>query len=189
MKNKLIFILPFNKENKKKRNLGIDFTRILSMLLIINHHIIYHGGPLFKSNVLSEKNNFLLFLNVIFCSGVNTFGMISGYVGFHSHKYSNLVYLLFQTAFYNYGIAFCFKKLKTNTVNDLNHFLYPLFISDYWYFNEYFILYFFLPLLNAGIKNLSKREMGNFNLLYIFNYLILYTFTVFLSKNRNIKTS
>lgn len=138
------------------------------MLFIINHHIIYHGGPLFNSKILSGKNNFLLFLNVIFCSGVDTFGMISGYVGFYSHKYSNLIYLLLQTAFYNYGIALCFKKTKPNIVQDLNHFLYPLFISDYWYFNEYFILYFFLPLLNAGIKNISKREMGTFNLTIFF---------------------
>ena len=173
MKSKLICNLPSIKEKKKQRNFGIDFARILSMLFIINHHIIYHGGPLFKSNILSGKNNFLLFLNVIFCSGVNTFGMISGYVGFNTHKYSNLIYLLFQTAFYNYGIALYFKKTKPNIVKDLNHFLYPLFISDYWYFNEYFILYFFLPLLNAGIKNLSKREMGTFNLTIFFSFFLL----------------
>ena len=94
---KKIFNSTSNKESKK-RNFGIDFTRIISMIFIINHHIIFHGGPFFKSSILSEKNNFLLFLNVLFCSGVNTFGMISGYVGFHTHKYSNLIYLLFQTA-------------------------------------------------------------------------------------------
>ena len=152
------------KETKNKRNFGIDFGRILAMLFIINHHIIYHGGPLFNTKVLSFDNDLLIFLNTLCCSGVNIFGMISGFVGFHSHKYTNLFYLLFETFFYNFGIAFFFKKTKVGIVNDLINFLFPLFISDYWYFNAYFTMYFFLPLLNKGIKSMEKREMGIFNL-------------------------
>ena len=76
----------------------------------------------------------------------------------------NLFYLLFETFFYNFGIAFFFKKTKVGIVNDLINFLFPLFISDYWYFNSYFTMYFFLPLLNKGIKSMEKREMGFFNL-------------------------
>lgn len=90
--------------------------------------------------------------------------MISGFVGFHSHKFSNLLYLLLQTFFYNYGIAFCFIKVKPRIVKDLNYFIYPMFISWYWYFNAYFILYFFLPLINSGIKSMNKKELEIFNL-------------------------
>ena len=139
-------------------------ARIFSILFIINHHIIYHGGPLFKTKLLSFKNDLLLFLNTIFCSGVNIFGMISGFVGFHSHKYSNLIYLFLQTFIYNFGIALYFHKTKPNIVKDLYIFVYPLFISDYWYFNAYFILYFFLPLINIGIKNMGKKELATFNI-------------------------
>ena len=115
-------------------------------------------------------NSYLyLYFNTIFCSGVNIFGMISGFVGFNSHKYSNLMYLLLQTFIYNYLIAFYFKKTRPYVVNDLNHYLYPIFISDYWYFTSYFIMYFFLPLINKGIKNMTKREMEIFNLsLFLF---------------------
>ena len=152
------------KQEKKKRNLGIDIARILAIFFIINLHIIYHGGPLSNSKFLSADNNILLFFNTLFCSGVNIFGMISGFVGFSTHKFSNLFYLLIQTFFYNYGIAFYFKVTKKNIVTNLKKYIYPLFISDYWYFNAYFSLYFFLPLINSGIKSMEKREMGNFNL-------------------------
>ena len=84
--------------------------------------------------------------------------------GYRTHKYSNLIYLLFQTFFYNFGIAFIFKKTKPNIVVNLKYFLYPLFITDYWYFNSYFILYFFLPLINSGIQSIDKRDFGIFNL-------------------------
>ena len=48
-----IIILEYENKNQKikknNRNYGIDLVRIISMILIINHHIIYHGGPLFKT--------------------------------------------------------------------------------------------------------------------------------------------
>ena len=155
---------PFSNESKiiRKRNLGIDLLRIIAMFFIINHHIIYHGGPLFGTKILTFENNLLLFFNTILCSGVNMFGMISGFVGFHSHKYSNLIYLFFQTFLYNCCIRFYFKKKKPDVSQDISNFIYPVFRSGYWYFNAYFSLYFFLPLINSGIKAMNKREMEIF---------------------------
>jgi len=165
MINKKIYLLfPMRTKNKIKRNLGIDSLRIIAIFFIINHHIIYHGASLKKINNFSFKKSLLLFINTIFCSGVNIFGMISGFVGFRSHNYSNLIYLLFQTFIYNYGIALYFKITKPHSVRDLNLYLYPLFISDYWYFTAYFSMYFFLPIINSGIKEIGKREFGLFNL-------------------------
>lgn len=145
--NKFYLLFPMSKENRIKRNLGIDLLRIISIFFIINHHMIYHGTSLYQIKNFSFKYSLLLFFNTIFCSGVNIFGMISGFVGFRSHNYSNLIYLLFQTFIYNYGIALYYKITKPNSVKDLNHYLYPLFITDYWYFTAYFSMYFFCQLL------------------------------------------
>jgi surface polysaccharide O-acyltransferase-like enzyme len=82
---------------KNNRNYGIDLVRIISMILIINHHIIFHGGPLFKTQIFSLEHKIFIFLNVLCVSGVNSFGLISGCIGFHSYKFSNLFYLLFTT--------------------------------------------------------------------------------------------
>ena len=158
-------IVQKSPEAKRKRHYGIDIARIFAIYLIINHHILFHGGPMSKTKLLSDDNNLLMYFNTIFCSGVNMFGMISGFVGFHSHKFANLMYLFLQTFLYNYGIAYYFKRTKPHYVNDLNHYLYPIFISDYWYFSAYFIVYFFFPLINESIKSLGKREFGIFNLI------------------------
>ena len=168
MKTELISFLPTNQKQIQKRNFGIDIVRILSMLFIINLHIIYHGGLLFGAKILTFKYNLFLFFVTLFSSGVDIFGMISGFVGFHSHKYSNLIYLLFETFLYNFGIAYAFKKKNPNSVKDLSLYLYPLFISNYWYFNAYFIMYFFLPLINSGINSMDRKGMGIFILSVFF---------------------
>ena len=160
-------------ETKIKRHYGIDTARILAIYFIISHHILFHGGPMSKTKLLSYDNNLLMYFNTIFCSGVDMFGMISGFVGYHSHKYSKLLYLLFETFLYNYGIAYYFKRTKRYHVNDLNKYLYPLFISEYWYFNAYFTVYFFFPLINVAIKFLGKREFG------IFNFMLFLLFSCF----------
>ena len=71
-------ILRKEKQNKnipKKniRNYGIDLIRIISMILIINHHLLFHGAPLFSVPTFSTEHQIFVFLNVICCSGVNLF--------------------------------------------------------------------------------------------------------------------
>ena len=147
---------------KKKRNYGIDLARIISMLFIIGHHIIYHGGPLFQCEKFTFNHQMHIFLNIIFCSGVNIFGMISGFVGFYSHRYSNLFNLLLIAFFYNIIIALIFNYLYPNLINDIKYFLYPIFITDYWYFDCYFKMYFYLALINKGIVEIEKKSMKIF---------------------------
>ena len=168
MKSELVSFLQTNQKPIQKRNFGIDIARIISMLCIINLHLIYHGGLLFGAKILTIKYNLFLFFVTIFSSGVDIFGMISGFVGFHSHKFSNLIYLLFETFLYNFGIAYAFKKYHHNYVKDLSVYLYPVLISNYWYFNAYFIMYFFLPLINSGINSMEIKEMGIFILSIFF---------------------
>ena len=141
------------------------------MILIINHHIIYHGGPFSKVSHSSILYKLLVCFNLICCAGVNVFGMISGCVGSFSYKYSNLLYLLFLTFFYNNCIALLFYFFKTHLTIDIKYFLYPLFITDYWYFNAYFIMYFFLPVINKGIAEINEKTMKYFiiNIFLIFS--------------------
>ena len=160
-----------NNDKLNKRNYGIDLARIISMILIINHHIIFHGGPFSKAQKFSIQYKFLVFYNLICCSGVNVFGMISGCVCSFSYKFSNLFYLLFLTFFYNICIALIFYYFRPNLKIDINYFLYPLFISDYWYFSAYFIMYYFIPVINKGIAEINKKTMkySIINLFLIFS--------------------
>ena len=155
---------------------------------LLNHHIIYHGIPLQKINKSSKTFKIMIFFNVIFCNGVNIFGMISGYVGFYGHKYSNLLYLLITTFFYSIIVALIFKFFVSKLIiRDIYKFLFPLFITDYWYFNCYFLMYFFLPIINKGILEINKNEMTYFiiNLFIIFSLVgeTRYYFDRFKSKD------
>lgn len=137
------------KEVKFERNYGIDLSRIISIIFIINHHILFKGGILFKSPNSSFEQKIHLFLNIIYCSGVNIFGMISGFVGFHSHKYN----------IYNISIPLIFKFFKL--IKKINYFLYPIIFTDYWYFNHYSIMNLYLPIINKGIISMSFKSMKN----------------------------
>ena len=159
--------------NKISRHYGIDFGRIIAMFFIINHHIIYHGGPLFRTPKMSKEYKTMLFLNIISISGVNIFGMISGFVGFHSHKYSNLLNILFITFFYNFGIALFLKNYWIKLRIDIKKFLYPVFLTDYWYVNAYFSMYFFFPIINKGINAIDKIAMKYFIIILFLIYSCL----------------
>jgi len=158
---------------KNNRNYGIDLVRMLSMIFIINHHIIFHGGPLFKTKIFSLEHKIFIFLNVICVSGVNIFGLISGCIGFHSYKFSNLFYLLFTTFLYSITISHLFKYFKPKLIEKFLNHLYTLFITDYWYFTAYFTMYFFFPLINEGIAQIKQKKMTHFiiNLFFIFSFL------------------
>ena len=176
-KERNIIFLEYENKNQKikrnKRNYGIDLVRIISMILIINHHIIYHGGPLFNTQKFSLEHKIFIFLNTICVSGVNAFGLISGCVGFHSHKFSNLFYLLFTTYLYSIIISHLFKYFKPTLKGNYYKIIYTLFITDYWYFTAYFTMYFFFPLINEGIIQIKQKTMFHFtiNLFLIFSFL------------------
>ena len=57
IKNEIIFSFQNEPKQKRKRHFGIDLGRIVSMFFLINHHVLYHGGPIFGTKILSFDNN------------------------------------------------------------------------------------------------------------------------------------
>ena len=78
--------------NKKKiRNAGIDLARIASMYSIIVQRILGHERAILKFSKYKE----LILMRIIFFYNICTYALISGYIGYKSNKYSNLLYLWF----------------------------------------------------------------------------------------------
>lgn len=162
-KGEIIHTYITNNQNinkKYKRNYGIDLARIISMFFIVSIHVIYQGGPLFYIQKLSFGHKMHILLKIIYSTGVNIFGMISGYIGF-SHKYSNLFYHLITAFFYNVLIAILFKYFTPLLIKDIKQYLYPVFLN-YWYFDEYFKMFFFINLVNKGVISMDFKSMKNF---------------------------
>lgn len=145
----------------RKRNIGIDLLRILSMYMVMTLHTMSNGGFLLvhRVNTVHTQVIFLLtFLNIV---AVDLFAIISGYVGLNSHhKTSRIIDLWLQVVMYAYVIALAFKAFAPQYLTGakfIDSFL-PTITGQYWYFNGYLLLFILMPLINAGIKQLSKNQ-------------------------------
>ena len=156
----------------KKRNSGIDLGRILSMYAIIIHHLLIHGNAIRKYPRYQKELNAM---NISCYWHVSGFIFISGYIGYKTCKYSNLLYLWLTTLFYSVGINIYFNKFKSNIykkeITYINFF--PVFSYQYWHFSIYFGMYLFLPVINKGIENISKYQLRLVVISLILVYIIL----------------
>ncbi len=145
----------------EKRNYGIDLLRILSMFMVVLLHVLGAGGILSTAKPLSLNYEIAWFLETMAYCAVNCYALISGYVGVTSkHKYSNIAFLWLQVAFYTVGIAAIYAIVSPDVwINHVIHGAFPVTHQFYWYFTAYFGLFFFLPVLNAGINALSERQI------------------------------
>ena len=142
---------------KKGRNAGIDLARILAMYAIVANHVLGFSAQ----NKYPHYRNELEYFKVLMYWHVSAFIFISGYVGYKSFKYSNLLYLWLCTLFYTIGINLFFNNFKPN-IYKKEITLMSFFIvinNEYWYFTIHFGMCLFLPVINKGIENLSKSQL------------------------------
>lgn len=141
-------------------NYGIDALRIISMLMIVTHHVLSHGGILKSSESTNYWSAWLIEISVI-CA-VNCYALISGYVGIYTkYKISNLAFLWCRVVFYAICITIVCKCLFPSTVSIraiISSFI-PIVSGEYWYFTAYALLFLFIPILNEGLNRLSKRKL------------------------------
>ena len=145
------------KKNKKIRNHGIDFIRIIAMYGIVIHHIMHIRKIFFKYQKFKE----LKLLHIFLFWHNNGFAFISGFIGYKRHKYSNLFYLWIWVFFYSVIIYFYYLKYKPQLArrDKLYYNLFPIIFNRYWFFTSYFGMYLFLPIINKGIVYLNKPEL------------------------------
>lgn len=114
----------------KTRNYGIDFLRMISMIMIVMLHTLGHGGILRSVSFLSVHYQIAWLLEVIAFGAVNTYAMISGFVSVDSHfKISNILILWLQVLFYgiliNTVFFFCFRKAEIHPAGYQHSFRSP----------------------------------------------------------------
>ena len=140
------------------------------MLGIIIHHVLLHGRGIMKYRQYKDLEK----LNTAVFWHVSTYIFISGYVGYKSTKYSNLLYLWLCTLFYSIGIIKYLTMYKPNIYKkeiELMDF-FPVFTNQYWYFTTYFGMYLFLPVINKGIENINKSQLKVMIIMLISVYVI-----------------
>ena len=141
------------------------------MFGIIIHHILLHGNAITKYSQYKDIYKIYISLNW----HVSMYIFISGYVGFKTTKYSNLLYLWFCALFYNIGFIKYFSIYKPNIYNrkiKLTDF-FPVLTNQYCYFTAYFGMYLFLPVFNKGIENINKSQLKIMIITLIGVYIVI----------------
>ena len=113
-------------------------------------------------------------MNITTSFHVTTLGLIPGYIGYKSNKYSNLFYLWFWAEFYSLSITFFLNKFRPELETGKFNYTYfcPVIFGKYWYFTKYLGMYLFLPVINKGISLLTKYELRNVFMSLIFILII-----------------
>lgn len=144
-----------------KRNYGIDAARIVAIWSVICWHIVVEGG-ICPNMPKSDLPIALLFLDFLTVGCVDIFGLISGYVGLNGrHRISSLVKLWLQVFVTNGAIAAAMVLLADVSL-DMRDVLFPVLRRAYWYFTAYVPLFFLMPVLDNGVRSMSREKCRKF---------------------------
>lgn len=167
-----------NTNGHSGRNYGIDALRIVSMIMIPILHIMGHGGILTAAESFSLNYDIVWLIKAAACCAVNCYGLISGYVGYgRKFKYSNILYLCLQAAFYTLIITGIFAVIEPGSVG-IKTFIkaaLPFASNIYWYFTSYFCMFFFIPFFNFLLEKLKRIQLDRLTLTILFIFSVLPT--------------
>lgn len=142
-----------------KRNLNIEALRVYMMLLIV---ILHMSGSYLDEDVVRQSYGismgWLLGYRSFTFLGVTTFAFISGFYGvkFHVGKFLSMEIMAMV---YGMIVLFALYILSMEIhLNDVRNLLFPITSNHLWYFSGYMILMCISPLLNEGVKELSKES-------------------------------
>ena len=135
--------------------MNFELLRIISMLMIIAHHMILHSNLIYYNDYGIKKVivSFVLYGGKI---GVILFILISGYYMIESKfKINKLLKLWIEIFFYSVGIEIFFiliMKKEFSISNIIKSFI-PISNNNYWFMTSYFAMYLISPFINKIIKS------------------------------------
>lgn len=170
-----------------ERNYGIDLLRSVAMFMVVVLHVLGQGGILKAAKNSSAQFCFAWILEIAAYCAVNCYALISGYVGYYSkHRYSSLVEIWLRVAFYTVMITVTIKIIHPGDITgtDFIKAFFPVSSNQYWYFTAYFIMFLFIPLIQPGLRNLSKKQIQLALALIVFMFSVAGPIvTVLIQKN------
>lgn len=165
-------------ETKAERMYGIDFLKIVSMLMVVLLHVLNHGGILEELNGLSAQYAAGHLLRCLAICAVDVYVMISGYLYVKKEfRLRNIIRLWLTVLFYSAMIPLLLKitgeeiGIKTAISG-----FFPILRSQYWFFTQYFALFFMMPVLNRLIQN--RRLAGKTILVLVLLCSVLPVFSL-----------
>lgn len=158
----------------KKRIVSIELLRILAMMMVVMLHYLSKGGLLTPLTEEFTAGAYVAWLLEAFSIvAVNVYMLISGYFLVESgFKPGRLAELICQVLFYSLLIPPVLMALEILdpgqlTVYQLLQCLFPNQMVHYWFITAYITMYLFAPVLAAGARHMSQRQLRNTILLLL----------------------
>lgn len=142
---------------RNNRNSNVEFLRFFLMICVCIIHLFFHGLDLKNPEQADILYKDLVILSLIIPS-VNCFMFISGYYGIQC-KNEKLLRLVLQ-AFLFYIATVLFRCILGSTLNfvDIFKHVFPASSKAWWFLTEYITIMLLSPLVNEGIKKISKKN-------------------------------
>lgn len=151
------------KNLPSNRHEGLDFGKTVAMLMVVTLHVFSHGKVINGDIPLIGAHwyacNFIKYL----CFGaVNCFVLISSYfLSKARFRVKRVLSFVLQVLFYSillYIAALAMGEIEMTDRQQLTKALFPLSTSQYWFASSYIGLYMLSPLLNSGIRGMSRKQ-------------------------------
>lgn len=144
-----------------KRKAGLEYLRIIAMLLIIGDHFLLFTGLLEETKPFTVNFYLVWLLYTIGYLGTNCYVLISGYFGVNATvTWKKLRNLYGQVLFYS--ITICIVMMIINTggmgLREFGKALLPFSSREYWFVTDYIALYILSPYINIMLKNLNRKQ-------------------------------
>lgn len=160
-KSKILNFFKINSDSLN-RDTNFELLRIISMILIIAHHIAIHSGIYYPSDNYTLNKLWMLFLNMGGKVGVNIFILISGYflVNTTKLKICKIIKLILQVSTYSIIFFICSLIFSNQSfsLNNLYKAFFPIMNNSWWFVSTYFVMFLLSPYINILLKNLSKKQ-------------------------------
>ena len=145
----------------KERNIGLDFLRIISMIMVLILHYLSKGGLLKESNSYSVNYIIYNILKIASIIAVNCYVLISSYFLVKSKfRIKKFLKLWLEVIFYSvsiYLLLVMFGLIQFNFGDAIQSIL-PIISKQYWFITVYLVMYLLSPFLNKLIYALDKEE-------------------------------
>ena len=141
-------------ENFKTKDSNLELLRIISMLLIIAHHLAVHTPFIFENIHIKYVVYFLSLGGKI---GVNSFVLLTGYLLVDKKlKIKNLFKIWIDVFFYSMTILGFFYFYDKSYIYKIKFFIFPITYYLYWFITIYFVMYIILYFFNTQLYNIDR---------------------------------
>ncbi len=149
-----------------KRLANMELLRIISMYMVIMYHYTYRSEFLTDISLHMEAGAYIAWMvKGLPAVAVNCYVLLSGYFLVESQfKAGRVFYLIAQVLFYTVSISVLallagIVSLGDFTTQDFLMELFPIQRQHYWFLSAYMLLYVLSPILAAGVKTLTKKQL------------------------------